>query len=68
MSSCLNGPYFVLLQALAPEYAKAAGILAEKESTVALAKVYQLYSFSWQNMSVFLLVGCDRGTKGSRAV
>ena len=65
MSSCLIGPYFVLLQALAPEYAKAAGILAEKESTVALAKVYQLYSFSCLSYERLLLVGCDRGTKDS---
>ena len=34
-----------VLQALAPEYAKAAGILAEKGSSIALAKVYQLGSF-----------------------
>ena len=33
------------MQALAPEYAKAAGILAEKGSSIALAKVHRLNSF-----------------------
>ena len=44
----------MVLQALAPEYAKAAGILAEKGSSIALAKVqHQHNSF---NKSVTVMV------------
>ena len=59
------------LQALAPEYAKAAGILAEKGSSIALAKVHQLNSFlisDHHGQIYVLLVGCNRGAKSSGAV